>query len=762
MNLGEYYNSKEFKDEYSKELQFPFDDIDPKKKDYNWFLAHNRAMWSEYMRNNCYLSYSIGTNEYDYTTLRLYSQGNQPVEKYKEQLAHVDPEKNDGSRTMYESGISWDNESVLPRFKESVLAILMKMDVVYSPKAVDDASMNLKSRIKNMIWEKSQNDFYMKAYQKLGLDYDAGLPFIPANQTELDLFAQTALEISVEIKTKKIIDAVFDENEWDEELKYGIYEDLYDLGVALQQTYINPKTGKEVIEQVDPATALFQKSKRKTYKDVKRVGHVVWYTVADVRERYQQEGQYLDEKEFFSRIKNIVNSQKVGINSANWNREQWSNDVKDSHGRYPYDYMKIPVFCYEFMSWNTDKITEKENGRTYYETYDAEVKTTKTIKTTAKKYEAWYRSEWVIGTDMLISFGPRPWVTRDAEGKTVSSYTIYRLNNKSMVAQQIPIEDKIELLLKKYMLAWKRAAPAGFRINWAKLQGMSMKNGSKLHPFEVLDIYLDTGVMFENDTKENIAGSRGGSQAQSFSLIPGGMGPILNEFITAFQTEMQKLSIITGITDAVLGADPKPNQLIGTTQIAREGSLNRLDPYFSAYKWMKKNVYKKVLIDVLNYARFNPTGFSATYKDFNDNTIEKVSIGAEESGARFKLVVEMIATEEMKTIIIQSAQQALAKGMISETDMITLIENIMKGNIKFAKMLLEYKSAKMMQLQQQIAKQNAEQNIAAQQQSAMITTEGKVKEIQEEGNQDRETEKVIGQIKLLLQQHENQKQRVAQ
>lgn len=762
MKLGKFYESKEFIDEYSKELQFPSDDIDPAKKDYAWFLAHNRAMWSQYIRNNCYLSYSLGTNEYDYTTLRLYAQGNQPVDKYKNMLAHVDPEKNDGSRTMYESGISWDNESVLPRFKESVIALLMKMDVTYSPKAIDEASMSLKSRIKNMIWEKSQNDFYFKTYKRLGLDYDAGLPFVPANQTELDLYAQTALELSTEIKTKKVVDGVFEDNAWEEELRMTIYEDLFDLGIAINQTYIDTKTGRSIIEAVDPGTALFLKSKRRTYTDIKKVGHVVWYTISHVREKYQQAGQYLDEKEFFKRIKGIINSNMKLTGVGTWNRELYSNDVMDSHGRYPYDYMKVPVFCYEFMSWNSDKVTEKEDGRVYFEDFSAKVKKTAKATTKVKKYEAWYRSEWVIGTDLLINFGPRQYVTRDADGKTVSSYSIYRLNNRSLVAQMIPIEDKIELLLKKYMLAWKRAAPAGFRVNYAKLQGMAMKNGIKLHPFEVLDIYIDTGVMFENDTKENIAGARQGSQAQSFSLIPGGMGPILQEFIAAFKLEMDKLSIITGISDALLGADPKPNQLIGTTQIAKEGSLNRLEPLFFAYKVQKKSIFKKVMIDVLNYARFNPEGFSVTYKPYNDNTLEKVKIGAEEASARFRLTVEMIATDEMKQIIIQSAQTALAKGLISEVDVITLVEHVMKGNIKFAKMLLEYKTAKMMQIQQQVADHNQKTNIESQQLSAKINTEGKIMEIQEEGNQDRQTERVIGEIKLLLQRLEQNQQKVAQ
>lgn len=753
MKLGNYYESKEFTEEYSKELQFPSDDIAPVNKTQGWYLAHARAMWSMYMRNNCYLSYTLGTNELDYATIRLYSQGNQPVDKYKEQLSHADPEKNDGSRTMYESGISWDNESVLPRFKESVLAILMEMDVIYSPKAVDEASMSLKSRIKNMIWEKSTNDFYMKAYKRMGLDYDAGLPFVPANQMELDMFAQTALEITTEIKTKKVVDSVFEENHWADEIRYTIYEDLYELGIAMTKSNIDPNTGKEIIVSVDPGTALFLKSKQKTYRDIEKCGHVEWWTISQVRQHYQQNGQYLDEEDFFKKIAAIINSQKDVTMSANWNRDLYSNDLMDSHGNYPYDYMKVPVFCYEFMSWNTDKITTKEDGRIYFETYDTKEKKSKKGSTEARKYQSWYTCEWIIGTEMLISFGPRSWVTRDAEGRTVSSYTIFRLNNKSLVTQMIPIEDKIELLLKKYMLSWKRAAPAGFRINYSKLQGMAMKNGAKLHPFEVLDIYLDTGVMFENDTKENIAGQRG-SQAQSFSLIPGGMGPILNEFILAFKTEMEKLSIITGISDALLGADPKPNQLIGTTEMARQGSINRLKPLFTGYKIMKKDVYKKVMIDVLNFARFNPEGFEATYKDFNDNTIEKVRVGAEESSARFRLVVEMIATDEMKQIIIQSAQTALAKGQISETDLITLVEHVMKGNIKFAKQLLEYKTAKMMQLQQQINQSNQKANAEDQQRSAMINTEGKIKEIQEEGNQERETERVIGEIKLLLQRHE--------
>lgn len=748
MELSSFFQ-KEHHDKYSKVFPFPPDDIDPKVKatDYEWHLKHAEGIWSEYNRNNCYVQWTYGTNQYDYTTLRLYAEGNQPIEKYKNQIAHADPEKNDRKRVMYE-GISWDNQSVLPRFKESVMMLLDEMDVFYAPKAVDEASISLKSRIKHLIWERTQNKFYPEFYAKMGMEYKPDVPFHPTNMTELDIFAQSALELSHEIKMKKVIDAVMEESEWTDELKLKFYEDMFTLGIAIGRSYMDPHTGKEVVEYVDPQYAIFPKSELHNYKDIKRFGHVKWMSVIDMRKAYQKAGQYRTEKEFFKKIESMIDTQMFPNDTADRfsSTDFWSKDQVDSHGSFPYDYLKIPVLCYEWATWNTDVVTEKANGKIYFEKHGTSEKNTETAKTSKKSYESWHRCEWVIGTDMLLSFGPRYYVTRDVEGKTICSYFAYRVSNKSMVASMIPIEDQIEIITKKYQVAWKRAAPSGFRTNWGKLQGMSLKNGAKLHPFEVLDIYMDTGILFENDTKEMVAGSRMASQAQSFTPITGGLGNILNEYITAFGHEMQKLSTITGVTETLLGASPTPNQLIGTTQLSIQGSMNRLKPLFKGYKMMKKEATKRVMIDILNYARFNPQGFKATYKSFSDNTLEKILIGAEDSKYRFSLVIEQIATDEMRQVIIQSAQQAVAKGVMSEVDLITIVEHVQKGNVKFAKMLLEYKQAKTMQMQSQMAEQNAQMNAQMQQQSTQIATDGKLQEIAKKGEEERKTKTLESQL----------------
>lgn len=742
MELKTFFQSEEksFEDKYGKVLPYPFDTITKKDMDDpEMYLGHVQAFWSEFYRNNLYLKWSYGTNAYDYTTLRLYADGNQPNQKYKDQLTHADPEKKDGTRIMYE-GISWDNESVLPRFKESVMQLLMEMDVFYAPAAVDDASIQMRERVKNAIWERSRNDFYQKAAEMMGQKYDPQIPFVPANMMELDLFAQTALEITHEIKMKKVMDSVMDTNDWDDELKLKIYEDLYTIALAAVRTYMTSQ-GYEAIEYVDPQYLLFPKSNRHDYNDINRAGHVKWMDIQQIRRQHKKNGHYTTEKAFFDKIKELILNRKQEFYVAEGFQsfDLWQMNQNDSQGSFPYDQLKLPVLVYEFEVQIQDKFTDKADGRTYFEPASAKEKNTDKNKTYAKTYSNWLTCEWVIGTDLMITWGPKEYLTRDSEGRCKSSYTIYRVGNKSLVAAQIPIEDRLEIITKKFQLAWKRAAPAGYKVNYKNLENMSLKmGGAKLHPFEVLDIYMDTGILLENVTAESIAGPRGGSAARTFEIIPGGMGPMLNEYMTTFQNEMAKLSIITGITETLLGASPQPGQLNGVTQLSIQGSMNRIRPLFNGYKKIKKEVSKKIMVDILNYARFNPEGFSATYKNFNDNTMQKIVLGAKEAGYRFGLKIEQVFTEETKQLIINSAQTAVAKGTLTEIDFITITEQLMKGNLKFAKVLMEYKMSKNMQMQSQINQQNAEMNAQVQQQSLQAKGDMDIRKIQEEGNQERQ------------------------
>jgi len=728
---------------------FPSDDVPASvKESREWCMQIAVAIWGQYCLNNTGLPYSLGTNQYDYTTLRLYAEGNQPIEKYKQILTHKNPDKNNTKRGTY-NAISWDNHSVLPRFESVILEKLHDYETTYSPVGTDENSINAKTRMKNYIWEKSQNPLYQLIYKQLGIKETEQLPFVPADKNELEMWSSMKLELAHELNMAKAVKYVFEQSEWPDELKQQIYRDLFRLGISVTYEYVQPHTNMPKISYCDPSFAIFMKSNQYGYLDIPFGGDVIFMTIAEVRKQLKSKGQFKTEQDLIDRLKMYINYNSNSVyGNTGWNvgnspaNNNWT--TTDPHGTMPYDYLKVPILRCEMKTWNTDVYSEikTKSGETVTRKEDYNYnKNDEKRKTVKKGYEMWYKCWWVIGTEICIDWGAKEYIKRDANGKTYSGYTIIRTDSRSMVARMIPDIDEIELITKRFMMAWKNASPSGYAVFMNVLKNVTYKD-QKLHPFDLIQIQRDTGTMIIDDgALKNVQG-----KAQT-PIIPlaGGVGPILNEFIASYQFYRQRLSDITGISDAMLGANPIPGQLKSTTEIALAGSENVIKPLGRAYNLMKKRVYQKVICDIQTIAKFNPEGFRAAFVDLSDNTLQKILIVAGDADFNYTLRAEPEATEMMKQEILVSAKEASAKGQISYPDYLQMVKYVSEGNVRFATALLEYKLMKRQEVEQQINMQNIQANGEQQQKS-----------LEAKGQIDAQLIQMKGQIEALQQQLKNQ------
>lgn len=728
---------------------FPSDDVDPKiKKGIEWCRQIAKAIWSQYCLNNTGLPYNFGTNNFDYTTLRLYAEGNQPVEKYKKILTQKNPDKNSNQRGTY-NAVSWDNHSVLPRFESVILEKLQDFETTFTPVGTDENTITAKMRMKNYIWEKSQNPIYQLIYEQLGIKNTEKLPFVPADRDELELWSSMKLELAHELNMSKAVKYVFNESEWSDEIKQQVYRDFFRLGVGATYEYVENNSNLPKITYCDPAFTIFPKSNQYGYQDIPFAGDVIFMTIAEIRKHLKGKGQFTSEDALVDKLKQYVNYSNTTY-GGNLTYNPFANGIgnnaitTDSHGAMPYDYMKVAILRCEMKTWNTDVYSRRKTDSgvevVRKEKYNYNKNDDKRT-TEHKGYEMWYKCWWAIGTDICIDWGPKEYIKRDNKGKTYSGYTIIRTDNRSMVARMIPDIDEIELITKRFMMAWKNASPSGYAVFMNVLKNVTYKD-KKLHPFDLIQIQRDTGTMIIDDgALKNVQG-----RAQN-PIIPlaGGVGPILNEFIASYQFYRQRLADITGISDAMLGTNPIPGQLKSTTEIALAGSENVIKPLGRAYNLMKKRVYQKIICDIQTIARFNPEGFRIAFADLSDNTLQKIMIGSEDAGFTYTLRAEPEATEMMKQEIILSAKDASLKGQITYPDYLQMVKYVSEGNVRFATALLEYKLMKRAEYEQQVNMENIKANGEEQQKSLMMKAETDAKLLQLEA-----------QMESLLQQLKNQ------
>lgn len=738
-------------DKYKEgDYNYPPENVPAKVKEQKaWCSAFAQAIYAMYCKGNSGLPFKAnGVNIFDYATIRQYAEGQQDVTKYKEQIGHEanqpKPDQQDRQRFSYNNNISWANQSIIPKYRKATIANLMEMDVDLTPVGVDENSMKAKMRIKNAIWERAQNQFYDRIYAAIG-QKDEPLPFVPKDKQELELFAQTSLELVHEQSMKKVVDRTFELNNWGAFIKRKIYEDLFDLGIAIVNEYVDPVTKKPKIEYIDPEYAIFQGSLDNNYADGEQFGHIVFMPVKKLRARLVAEGVYIDENTFLDQLAPFTQSWGV-------NRDLFNQGNKDSHGQYPYDYRKVPVLHAEYKSYNQHTITTKitKNGQKIEEfrPSDSTVEPSDTTKVTKIPYEMWYKCDWVIGTEIFFNYGCKDFVKRRYDGKTFCSYTIFRTGNNSFGNQLIPIEDDNELTLKKMQIAWLNAHPHGFAIFWSAFTEMSYDT-LKINPMEALQLFMDKGVLLVN---EEVFGELGFKQIQHIIMeLKGGVGESLNEYVTTYNMNIAKVNDIVGISGTIAGESPIPGQLVQTTEIAQNQSLKAISHLAEAYNYIKKTTYQHCIWDIQQLCFVYESAFEEIFAEFSTNTVQKIKIGADGAGSHYELRVDVDATLTEKQAIVQAAFDSAQRGAITWPDALLIQELVRKGRSTFARIIMDYRLTMNAQNEQQNQLALIQENAKTQNQSLMTGLQVALEEIAAEGKEDRATQVVIGKMKEKLE-----------
>ncbi|HRG27385.1 MAG TPA: hypothetical protein PLJ00_05820 [Chitinophagales bacterium] len=686
----------------------------PKKNEVEWNIKYAKAFWAEFCKGVLDVL-STGTSLYDYYTLRSHADGTNDNSDVKHKLTIASKKTNDPRRKAYTS-ISWDNESVLPRYIDSVIGMLEGVDVPVTPRGVDQASFEGKQRMKHWIWERSKNPFYEQLAKKSGKQMVDDVPFVPADYEELEIFETMSMELEHEVVMKDAIDRCFQLSDWTD-LDDLLKRDEIIIGLAGTKKYYDRASKKPLIKYIAPEDAVLPKSKFKDYRDARTVGHMERMTIHNLRNELKKVNKYESEAKFIERIRPCYGNQ-IGnfLGSSDWSYVSDAN--RDSHGA-AYDNFMVTVFFVEHLTWNTDvystRKTKAAGEQTYMEEFGYEADKSTTVS--RKTYEMRYECGWIVGTDLCINWGPVSYCNRDKKGKTYSNYSFYRCANRSITAAAIPKIKKLEVACKKFQIAWAQAAPNGFEVNWNALKGMTY-NGKTLTEVEVMKIYLDTGKLFTNVDMND----QRKATYKTVTQLPGGLGTILKDFVGTYNLIIQELGDITGITQPLLGSQPQAGQLNGVTEMTLNGAQNRLKPIAKGMKSIKRRSARAICQNILTVLMFEGD-IEETFYDLNAKKQRSLYIPADNAKYDYEMVIEEDYDELMKQEIITTAKESAQRGAAGDPTQLTfpdyllILEQVKRGKIAFARALMEKRLNKRVLISQMTAAQNVEATAAAQQQS---------------------------------------------
>jgi len=692
---------------------------DQEKDSFEYGLQVGQAIQYEWFRRDGSLCRYY--NQWrEFHKLRLYARGEQPVQKYKNELAI------DGDLSYL--NLDWTPVPIIPKFVDIVVNGMS--DRLFKVKAYsqDALSQSKRSKYQDMIeGQMVSKDLLSIIQEKSGVN-----PFymdpdeLPSNDEEMSLYMQLNYKPAIEIAEEEAINTILDENKY-LDLRKRVDYDLSVLGIGVMKHEFLKGAGITV-SYVDPANIVYS------------------YT----------EDPYFRDCFYWGEIKTLPMTELLKIDPSLTNE-----DLQEisKYSQSWYDYYNVAQFYENSMFYrdtatllyfnykSTKKIVYKKKyldngGVKYIEKDDSfnppvEMMEEGRFERVEKTIDVWYDGVMVMGTNIMLKWELSKNMVRPKSSSqhALPNYVacaprMYKGNIESLVRRMIPFADLIQITHLKLQQVIARTVPDGVFIDADGLNEVDLGTGAAYNPEDALKLYFQTGSVIGRSYTQD--GEFNNARVPIQELNSNSGANKAQMLIYNYNHYMDMLRTVTGLNEARDASTPDPNSLVGLQKLAALNSNTAtrhiLDAGLTIVKSLAEALTYRVA-DVLEYSDF---------KDDFANKIGKynVSILSEIKDLYiydFGIFIEVSPDEEQKAQLEANIQMALSKGDINLEDAIDIREI---KNIKLANQLLKMKRIKKQEKEQQYEMQKqqmiSEQQLTSQQMAAQtamqkIQAEGEVK-----------------------------------
>jgi hypothetical protein len=692
---------------------------DQEKDSFEYGLQIGQAIQYEWFRRDGSLCRYY--NQWrEFHKLKLYARGEQPVQKYKNELAI------DGDLSYL--NLDWTPVPIIPKFVDIVVNGMS--DRLFKVKAYsqDALSQSKRSKYQDMIeGQMASKDLLSIIQDKTGVN-----PFymdpeeLPSNDQEMSLYMQLNYKPAIEIAEEEAINTILDENKY-LDIRKRVDYDLSVLGIGVMKHEFLRGAGITV-SYVDPANIVYS------------------YT----------EDPYFRDCFYWGEIKTLPMTELLKIDPSLTNE-----DLQEisKYSQSWYDYYNVAQFYENSMFYrdtatllyfnykSTKKIVYKKKyldngGVKYIEKDDSfnppvDMMEEGRFEKVEKTIDVWYDGVMVMGTNIMLKWELSKNMVRPKSSSqhALPNYVacaprMYKGNIESLVRRMIPFADLIQITHLKLQQVIARTVPDGVFIDADGLNEVDLGTGAAYNPEDALKLYFQTGSVIGRSYTQD--GDFNNARIPIQELNSNSGASKAQMLIYNYNHYMDMLRTVTGLNEARDASNPDPNSLVGLQKLAALNSNTAtrhiLDAGLNIVKSLAEALTYRVA-DVLEYS------------DFKDDFVNKigkynVSILNEIKDLYiydFGIFIEISPDEEQKAQLESNIQMALSKGDINLEDAIDIREI---KNIKLANQLLKMKRIKKEEKQQQYEMQKqqmiSEQQLTSQQMAAQtamqkIQAEGEVK-----------------------------------
>jgi hypothetical protein len=614
----------------------------------------------------------------DFRRLRLYARGEQPINKYKNELAI------DGDLSYL--NLDWTPVPILPKFIDIVVNGMS--DRMFKVKAYAQDAMSQAKRNKYQDVLESQmisKDILTTIKEKTGVDTFMMDPEqLPETDEELSLYMQLNYKPAIEIAEEEALNTIFDVNHYNDTRKRIDY-DITTIGIGVTKHEFLQGTGVK-LTYVDPANIVYSYTEDPYFKDCFYWGEIKTVSITELMKIDQSLT-----KEDLQEITQYSQSWYDYYNVAQFYENSMFFRDTCTLMYFNYKSTKKVVYKKKILENGGSRIIEKD------ETFNppTEMMEEGKFEKIEKTIDVWYEGIMVMGTNILLQWRMSENMVRpkSATQHALPNYVacaprMYKGVIESLCRRMIPFADLIQITHLKLQQVIARIVPDGVFIDADGLNEIDLGTGSAYSPEDALRLYFQTGSVIGRSFTQD--GDFNNARVPITQLTSNSGAAKTQMLIANMNHYIDMIRSVTGLNEARDGSTPDPNSLVGLQKLAALNSNTAtrhiLDASLYMYRSMAEALTYRVA-DILEYADFKDE-FANQIGKYNSSILEEIK---DLYIYDFGIFIEISPDEEEKAKLEANIQMALSKGDINLEDAIDIREI---RNMKLANQLLKMKRIK--------------------------------------------------------------------
>tara|TARA_A100001201_G_scaffold3439_3_gene7847 strand:+ start:446 stop:2839 length:2394 start_codon:yes stop_codon:yes gene_type:complete len=644
----------------------------------------------------------------NYNRLRLYARGEQPTQKYKDELSI--------NGDLSYLNLDWKPVPIVSKFVDILTNGISNKDYDINAFAQDPAALANRTNYAEML---AQDMFARESMQKIVEKLDTSLfnttipeDKLPQNIEELELHMQLNYKQSIEIAEEEVINQVLDYNKWDLTRRRVNY-DLVTCGIGAVKTSFNTSNGITV-DYVDPAYLIYSYTEDPNFEDIYYVGELKAVTLPEIAKQFPE----LDDATL-ERIQEY----------------QGDKTYMYGYGYGPWDQNTIPLLYFEYKTYSDQvfKIKETEYGliKAIEKPDTFNPPANDNFERVGRTIETLYRGVKVLGTNMLLRWEMCPNMTRPTADTTkvemnyaICAPRMYKGRIDSTVNRITGFADMIQITHLKLQQVIARMVPDGVFLDMDGLAEVDLGNGTNYNPAEALNMYFQTGSVVGRSLTQDGELNRGKVPVQE--LATGSGQAKIQSLISTYNYYLQMIRDVTGLNEARDGTLSDKDTLVGLQKLAAQASniatrhINNASLYLTLR--ICENISKKVS-DMLDFP-LTANALKNSITAFNTITLEQID---KLNLHDFGIFLDLEPDEEEKAQLEQNIQVALSSGGIDLEDAIDIRQI---RNLKLANQMLKQKRKRKLARERQMQMEMNQQQAQANSQASQAAAEAEVQKQQ--------------------------------